>query len=115
MSHLARITWLDARGQVLGTAGSVYCAGWSGEGSRDEGYWPSRVYVCPHCADIWARELWQHPPGSGREDLPQWKVISRACTEHGGGELLDHLPLEVCDERIIIHEYLTLTKHWKLP
>lgn len=115
MSHLARVTWIDARGLVLGMAPSVYCAGWSGEGSRGEAYWPSRAYFCPHCAEIWARELWQHPPGLAREDFPAWRVITRGCEAHGDGTLLDHLPLEVCDERITLREFITLTKDWNLP
>lgn len=62
-----------------------YCA-LSGEHSC---YYPNRIFFCPVCGDVWAREVWQFEfPYSPRPHLPSWVSESSPCEAHGGGLLL---------------------------
>lgn len=112
-SGLAHVTWSDSRGVVWGHA-EVYCAAYAPSGEWKSGYWPSRVYVCPRCGSTWMREEWKHSfQYRSMVDKP-WVAIEAPCRWHGGGFLLDHLPLESCDPSILDRElklYFDLYDH----
>lgn len=101
---LALITWTDAAQITRGTA-TVQCAALQESGSRRPGYWPSRTYVCPVCGQAWMREEWKHKFQYRSAAGPLWVVVARECRWHGGGYLLDHLPLSACDDQILAREF----------
>lgn len=110
-SGTAKVTWTDAAGTVHGTA-EVYCAALQDAGGRRPGYWPSRTYTCPECGQQWMREEWRHSFQYRSAAGPAWVVEAAPCRWHGGGFLLDHLPLEACSEAILRRELRLYFAHW---
>lgn len=110
-SGIAKVTWEDAAQRVRGTA-EVYCAALEEAGSRRPGYWPSRTYVCPECGQAWMQERWDHQfqyrSGAGSP----WVVVTAPCRWHGGGFLLDNIPLEAASPEILRRELRLYFAHW---
>lgn len=107
LSGTSLVRYFDS-GSYVGSREQYSCGYRTASGEVHSAYWPNTAYFCPHCGEVWGREVLTHRFNySPIPDRP-WVVESRRCPKHGEGLFLTGKLLDTCSPELLRREFLIL-------
>jgi len=111
LSGIAVARYFDA-GTCVGTR-RLYCCGYRDtDGASHSAYWPHTAYFCPHCGEIWGREVLSHQFNYAPIPNTPWVLETRRCRKHGDGMFLTGKLLEDCSTELLQREFSILLNQY---
>lgn len=83
----------------------MYCCGYRGtDGTPHSALWPHIAYFCPHCGEVWGREVLAYKFTYSPIPPERWMVETRRCAKHGDGLFLTGKDLDNCSPELLRRE-----------